>query len=62
MEHHYNDIELFKPLTIHVLSINSSFAKNYSPYGILHPMKDHYIDVELYTPLTVHAVSIDSKS
>ena len=62
MEHHYNDIELFKPLTIHVLSINSSFAKNYSPYGIFHPMKDHYIDVELYTPLTVHAVSIDSKS
>ena len=64
MKDHYNDIEHYTPLAIHVVSINTYcvFAKNYSPYGILHPMKDHYIDVEVFTSLTVHVVSRGSNS
>ena len=62
MKDHCNDIQLYTPLTIHVVSINANdgLTKTYSPYVTLYSLKDHCIDIKLYIHFTLLVASIDS--
>ena len=62
MKDHYNDIELYTPLTVHAVYINfdSDLIKNDIPCCTFQVMNDHYNGIKHYTPLTGHAVSIGS--
>ena len=61
MKDHYNDIELYTPLTVHAVYINSNsdLSKNNIPCCTFQVMNDHYNGIKHYTPLTGHAVSIN---
>ena len=64
MKDHYNDIELYTPLTVHAVYINfdSDLIKNDIPCCTFQVMNDHCNGIKDYTPLTGHAVSIGSNS
>ena len=60
MKDHYNDIELYTPLTVHAVYINfdSDLIKNDIPCCTFQVMNDHYNGIKHYTPLTIPVVSI----
>ena len=60
MKDHYNDIELYTPLTAHAVYINfdSDLIKNDIPCCTFQVMNDHYNGIKHYTPLTIPVVSI----
>ena len=57
---HYNNIELYTPLTVHAVYINSNsdLSKNNIPCCTFQVMNDHYNGIKHYTPLTIPVVSI----
>ena len=60
MKDHYNDIELYTPLTVHAVYINSNsdLSKNNILYCTFQVMIDHYNGIKHYTPLTIPVVSL----
>ena len=60
MKDHYNDIELYTPLTVHAVYINFDcyLIKNDIPCCTFQVMNDHYNGIKHYTPLTIPVISI----